>query len=56
MNLALLTAEFEPSQLRAVASTDDEGRGMVRLVGVPGAAVRLAGLLAGLVDGDGGAP
>ncbi|MGW2981692.1 hypothetical protein [Streptomyces humidus] len=55
VNLALLAAEFEPSQLRAVASTDDAGHGVVRLVGAPGAAVRLAGLLTGLVDGDGGA-
>ncbi|KUO06979.1 hypothetical protein AQJ58_37655 [Streptomyces sp. DSM 15324] len=54
VNLALLAAEFDPSQLRAVASTDDVGRGVVRLVGAPGAAVRLAGLLAGLVDDDGG--
>ncbi|MER5580947.1 hypothetical protein ABT090_04710 [Streptomyces asoensis] len=55
VNRALHTAAFEPSQLRAVASTDDVGRGVVRLVGVPGAAVRLAGLLSGLVDDDGGA-
>ncbi|MEV7992279.1 hypothetical protein AB0O67_10255 [Streptomyces sp. NPDC086077] len=55
LNLALLAAEFEPSELRAVAATDDEGHGVVRLVGLPGAAVRLAGLLDALADGDGGA-
>ncbi|MFD9212126.1 hypothetical protein ACFVY9_03200 [Streptomyces sp. NPDC059544] len=56
LNFALLLAEFEPSELRAVASTNDDGRGVVRLVGLPGAAVRLAGLLEGLADGGGGAP
>ncbi|MFH0175717.1 hypothetical protein [Streptomyces cacaoi] len=54
VNLALLAAKFEPAQLRAVPSTDDAGRGVVRLVGAPTAAVRLAELVAGLVDGDGG--
>jgi uncharacterized membrane protein len=55
LNFALLLAEFEPSELRAVAVTNDDGRGVVRLVGLPGAAVRLAGLLERLADGDGGA-
>ncbi|KAB1140508.1 hypothetical protein F7R91_36035 [Streptomyces luteolifulvus] len=55
LNFALLVAEFEPSELRAVAATNDDGHGVVRLVGLPGAAVRLAGLLERLADGDGGA-
>ncbi|WP_460067942.1 hypothetical protein [Streptomyces sp. YKOK-I1] len=55
LNFALLLAEFEPSELRAVAATNDDGRGVVRLVGLPGAAIRLAGLLERLADGDGGA-
>ncbi|MFD7137375.1 hypothetical protein [Streptomyces sp. NPDC059894] len=54
LNLALLLAGFEPSELRAVAATNDDGRGVVRLVGLPGASVRLAGLLERLADGDGG--
>ncbi|MFJ8111476.1 hypothetical protein [Streptomyces sp. NPDC096132] len=54
VNLALLAAEFEPSELRAVAATNDNGGGLVRLVGLPSAAVRLAGLLGRLTDGDGG--
>ncbi|MGV9453661.1 hypothetical protein [Streptomyces sp. NPDC003635] len=45
VNLAFLGAEFEPSELRAVAATADDGRGLVRLVGTPGAVMRLAGLL-----------
>ncbi|MGW2891364.1 hypothetical protein ACWDDN_39905 [Streptomyces griseoruber] len=53
LNFALLLAAFEPSELRAVAGTDDDGRGVVRLVGVPAAAVRLAGLLEGHADCDG---
>jgi uncharacterized membrane protein len=55
LNFALLLAEFEPSELRAVAATNDEGRGVVRLVGLPSAAVRLAGLLEALGGDDGGA-
>ncbi|WP_432043821.1 hypothetical protein [Streptomyces cadmiisoli] len=55
LNLALLAAEFEPSELRAVAATDNDGCGVVRLVGLPRATVRLAGLLQRLADGDGGA-
>jgi hypothetical protein len=53
MNLALLAAEFDPCELRAVAATDDDGRGVVRLVGLPSAAVRLAQLLEALADGGG---
>ncbi|MFE4409807.1 hypothetical protein [Streptomyces sp. NPDC056821] len=56
VNLALLVAEFQPRELRAAASTDVNGCGVVRLVGLPGAATRLAGLLGRLADGDGGAP
>jgi hypothetical protein len=56
LNFALLLAEFEPSELRAVAATNDEGHGVVRLVGLPSAAVRLAGLLEALSGGDGEAP
>nr|WP_256363042.1 hypothetical protein [Streptomyces sp. TRM70350] len=55
LNLAFLGAEFEPSELRAVAATNDDGRGVVRLVGLPDAVVRLAGLLQRLADGEGGA-
>ncbi|MGW2424457.1 hypothetical protein ACWC0C_35345 [Streptomyces sp. NPDC001709] len=55
VNLAILGSGFEPSELRAVAATDDNGRGVVRLVGQPGAVIRLAGLLWRLADGDGGA-
>ncbi|MFJ9371878.1 hypothetical protein [Streptomyces sp. NPDC101455] len=55
LNRAFLGAGFELSGLRAVASTDEEGRGVVRVVGWPGAANRLGGLLEALVDGDGGA-
>ncbi|MGW1778840.1 hypothetical protein ACWCQQ_06820 [Streptomyces sp. NPDC002143] len=54
LNFALLLAEFEPSELRALAATDDDGRGVVRLVGLPDAAVRLSGLLERLADGDDG--
>lgn len=55
VNLALVAAGFEPCELRAVASTGDDGRGVVRLVGLPSAAVRLAALLGRLADGVGGA-
>ncbi|WP_229881600.1 hypothetical protein [Streptomyces alanosinicus] len=54
-NLAFLGSGFEPSELRAVAATDDDGRGVVRLVGHPTAVIRLAGLLQQFADGDGGA-
>ncbi|MGW2893128.1 hypothetical protein ACWDAO_00465 [Streptomyces sp. NPDC001212] len=53
LNRALLGAGFELSIVRAVASTGEDGRGVVRLVGWPEAVDRLAGLLEGL-DGDGG--
>jgi hypothetical protein len=55
LNRAFLGAGFELSDLRAVASTYDDGRGVVRLVGWPGAVDRLAGLLEERALGDGGA-
>ncbi|MET8689343.1 hypothetical protein ABZV77_34575 [Streptomyces sp. NPDC004732] len=54
LNRALLGAGFELSQVRAVASTDEDGRGLVRLAGCPTAVARLAGLLEAVADGDGG--
>ncbi|MGJ5896998.1 hypothetical protein DF268_15325 [Streptomyces sp. V2] len=55
LNRALLGVGFELSAVRAVASTDDGGRGVVRLAGRLDAVARLAGLLEALADGDGGA-
>ncbi len=55
LNFALLVAKFEPSELRAVAATNDEGHGVVRLVGLPRAAIRLAELLEALGGSDDGA-
>ncbi|QFQ97166.1 hypothetical protein F9278_14165 [Streptomyces phaeolivaceus] len=55
LNRALLGAGLELSAVRAVASTDVEGRGVVRLAGLPDAVERLAGLLESVADGDGGA-
>ncbi|MGW2822217.1 hypothetical protein ACWC24_14580 [Streptomyces sp. NPDC001443] len=55
LNRALLGAGFELSEVRAVASTDAEGRGVVRVVGWPDAVERLAGFLEALADRDGGA-
>ncbi|MGW3936277.1 hypothetical protein [Streptomyces phaeochromogenes] len=55
LNRALLGAGLELSDVRAVASTNEEGRGVVRVTGWPGAVDRLAGLLEGLTHGDGGA-
>ncbi|WP_399498028.1 hypothetical protein [Streptomyces sp. P17] len=55
LNLAFLGAEFEPSELRAVAATAEDGRGLVRLVGTPGAVIRLALLLEERAEGSGGA-
>jgi hypothetical protein len=54
LNRALLGVGFELSAVRAVASTDGEGRGVVRLAGRPESAELLAGLLEGLADGSGG--
>ncbi|WP_307713768.1 hypothetical protein [Streptomyces sp. V4I23] len=55
LNRALLGAGFELSAVRAVASTDESGRGVVRLAGWPGAVDRLAVLLEARADADGGA-
>lgn len=55
LNRALLGAGFELSEVRAVASTNEDGRGVVRLAGWPDAVDRLAGLLEVVADGDGGA-
>ncbi|MFD0111961.1 hypothetical protein ACFVZL_10160 [Streptomyces sp. NPDC058320] len=55
LNRALLAAGFELSTMRAVASTDEGGRGVVRVAGWPAGVARLAGLLESVADGDGGA-
>ncbi|MFH9572334.1 hypothetical protein [Streptomyces sp. NPDC017230] len=55
LNRALLGVGFELSAVRAVASADETGRGVVRLTGRPDSVERLAGLLELLADGDGGA-
>ncbi|WP_328494600.1 hypothetical protein OHS59_19030 [Streptomyces sp. NBC_00414] len=55
LNRALLRSGFELSDVRAVASTDGGGRGVVRVAGWPDAVERLAGFLETLVGGDGGA-
>ncbi|MEU9915276.1 hypothetical protein [Streptomyces sp. NPDC051001] len=55
LNRALLSAGFELSDVRAVASTNEDGRGVVRLAGWPDAVDRLAVLLETLADGSGGA-
>ncbi|MEU0649335.1 hypothetical protein [Streptomyces umbrinus] len=55
LNRALLGAGVELSEVRAVASTNEEGCGVVRVTGWPDAVDRLAGLLEGLSHGDGGA-
>ncbi|MEU5347745.1 hypothetical protein AB0H18_44305 [Streptomyces sp. NPDC020766] len=55
LNRALLGAGVELSEVRAVASTNEEGCGVVRIAGWPGAVERLAGLLEALADGNGGA-
>ncbi|WP_405967699.1 hypothetical protein OG613_26870 [Streptomyces sp. NBC_00015] len=55
LNRALLGAGFVSSEVRAVASTDEGGHGVVRLAGLPDAADRLAQLLEALADGAGGA-
>ncbi|MFD9331800.1 hypothetical protein [Streptomyces sp. NPDC060065] len=55
LNRALLGAGFELSQVRAVASTDEGGRGVVRMACWPDAVDRLTGLLEAVAYGDGGA-
>ncbi|MFJ7965143.1 hypothetical protein [Streptomyces sp. NPDC096324] len=54
-NRALLGAGFELSQVRVVASTDESGRGVVRMAGRLDAVERLSGLLEGISGGDGAA-
>ncbi|MCT9007126.1 hypothetical protein [Streptomyces rhizosphaerihabitans] len=55
LNRALLGAGFELSQVRAIASTDERGRGVVRVAGRLEAANRLALLLEAATGGQGGA-
>ncbi|MGW5763972.1 MULTISPECIES: hypothetical protein [Streptomyces] len=55
LNRALLGAGFELSAVRAVASADEAGHGVVRLAGWPETADRLAVLLEALAGHDGGA-
>ncbi|MFB7114535.1 hypothetical protein [Streptomyces sp. NPDC056291] len=55
LNRALLGAGFELSTVRAVASTGEDGRGLVRLAGWLDTVDRLAGLLEQLAGGGGGA-
>jgi len=55
LNRAFLGAGFELSQVRAVASTDEGGRGVVRVAGWPDAVERLAVLLEAVRGSDGGA-
>ncbi|MED7824169.1 hypothetical protein [Streptomyces chiangmaiensis] len=55
LNGALLGVGFELSVVRAVAWTNEDGRGVVRLAGWPDAANRLARLLETRANGDGGA-
>lgn len=54
LNRALFSAGFELSAVRAVASTNEEGRGVVRLTGWPDAVERLAQVLEAHADADGG--
>ncbi|MFJ3770552.1 hypothetical protein ACIPX0_02530 [Streptomyces sp. NPDC090075] len=55
LNRALLGVGFELSAVRAVASTNEDGQGVVRLAGWPSAVKQLARLLETRTDGDGGA-
>ncbi|MEU9430570.1 hypothetical protein AB0D87_48875 [Streptomyces sp. NPDC048342] len=54
LNRALVSVGLELSAVRAVASTNEDGRGVVRLAGWPGAVERLAQLLEAHADHDGG--
>lgn len=54
LNRALLGAGFELSQVRAVASTDERGLGIVRVAGWPDVVERLAVLLEAVTSGDDG--
>ncbi|MFF4314287.1 hypothetical protein [Streptomyces sp. NPDC001507] len=55
LNRALLAVGFELSAVRTVASTNEDGHGVVRLAGWPSSVQRLAALLEAGADGDGGA-
>ncbi|WP_406475742.1 hypothetical protein [Streptomyces sp. NBC_01615] len=55
LNRALLGAGFELSEVRAVASTDEGGQGVVRVAGWPDAVERLAVVLEAAQGSDGGA-
>lgn len=55
LNRALLGVGLELSELRTVASTNEDGRGVVRLSGWPDAMDRLAHLLETSARGAGGA-
>ncbi|MGW4880086.1 hypothetical protein ACWEPI_26400 [Streptomyces sp. NPDC004262] len=55
LNRVLLSVGFELSVVRAVASTNEDGQGIVRVAGWPGAVDRLAALLEARADGGGGA-
>lgn len=55
LNRALLDAGFELSEVRAVAATDADGRGLVRVAGWPDAVDRLARALESADRGEGGA-
>ncbi|WP_371536890.1 hypothetical protein [Streptomyces sp. NBC_00466] len=55
LNRGLLGAGFELSEVRAVASTNEDGRGVVRVTGWPNAVGRLAGLLEAVTGNEGGA-
>ncbi|WP_145887017.1 hypothetical protein [Streptomyces sp. BK340] len=55
LNRALLGAGLDLSAVRAVASTNEDGRGVVRLTGWPAVVDRLAQLLDARADSDGGA-
>ncbi|MFF3584742.1 hypothetical protein [Streptomyces mirabilis] len=56
LNRALLGVGLELSQVRAVASTDEDGLGVVRMAGWPDVVERLAVLLEAVTSGgDGGA-
>lgn len=54
LNRALLGAGFELSEVRAVASTNEGGRGVIRMAGWPDAVERLAVLLEAVTSGDDG--
>lgn len=55
LNRALLGAGFELSEVRAVASTDQGGCGVVRVAGWPDTVDRLSAFLESVADGEGGA-